>query len=778
MKIFNKKYWYVFGIIAFNTFINLNIQTSSATVQTKSPEPLVASDIYDQPVTNLVICNDCSNVIQPTTNNPLGLDALREDLLYALLDNQLVITTTNLFHRLFTIYADLDKDETVLEAYALMQYIIQDDDFDIHTLRTDLPPTLLNLTPNDMEKLTLYAAYNIFLARNYICKEIDTEHLIFIPKNFLSDNKKQATRNRFLKIAQIQDLETLNVSVEDCILGLYISSLKSFDYTKPNFCLQNLKCITPCNPNSLTRTLSTLAIKPRLSGQISLDLLNILLPKMNIYLTGHGSYREMYGKSIQTHDTIAGISCDIMPKQKSGIENILQLLNLHYLTQSFTISSCFAGLNMHNMINELTKQSFFENLSYPILISAGLSTMATTYYDPLVITFKISKANDFLPYFYSINDRLFWGPKKIAGSEGQYTKFFECLNHTETYQVKAHNAEPTYSYSAYQPEYSKAIDVMMGLFNKQDTVAALNNLTLIRFPGTSWTSTAELDTRMQTITPIQGLTAKNGITIPSTVSLTLLSAPYVKYPIHIAKRNHTDPMLWIVPAIINKNLIVDNLPLEYLIEQINCTYDLLHLGNIFFNRMLIKNTTQEFSILIKKAACTNKSSEYTSLYSFESHNNITEYLDVLIVYQYEPSTERHIAKMFYKNPTSKKQTLKIIQYMKSDTNTVEPIITDAHNQDKVLYNEYSTKINQMSQVQPTNMQDKDSESSSQKRSSVLDYNVPLQNKVENLKAAFGKIAKRSLADVQKEQAYRKQKAEAENQSQAQPAQGKMAPAHA
>ena len=666
---------------------------------------------------------------------------------------------------------------------------------------------LKKLNLSKRQDLALYAAYEIFLARDYICKEILPDYVIFIPKNLLTDARKKATINRFVTITGVKAFEDLNISVEDCSLGLCTYHAPSYDYTKPVFCNKDNNCVA-CDENiSLVDAMAQLMVKGLLAHRFSSDILNVLFPKMNIYCIGHGGYSGMYGDVDITIDLIAGLFCNIGTSgQLSDFEKLLQTLNVNYSLQSLTLQTCFAGLHMNRFVSDVTKKPFFENLSYPVLFTSGLASMSMSG-EPEIV-FDVSSAQELRKCLYDVRGKILWGPEKINGDKGKYEMFFEYLNHTQTYQVKASKIQSAYSYTAYKPEYSKAIDVMMQLFNNQE-VSLLSNLAFIRFPGTSWISTVELDKRIQIITPTQGLTAQSGISISQSVSLVLLSAPYVKYPIRIANRGSNASNLWIVPTIIDQAavrldeensgaMVADPLDsqvetlsnqfdsgeielslfeqnykgyintVDYLIEEIDYPYKVADLGKIFFNKQLIKTSNLGFSILIKRLLCGSQK------------NSMKEYSDVVIWYQHNPLmhdevvdgyTQHRTAIMFYSEQIGKmhEQQIRKIIYQDFSGSSAVKVVNVLSDKDREMYqlfvNQLSAQVPGLAKNATANALSEafPSQEALPKNFEVLSENVPLPQKVAKLDVAFGKVAKRSAADVQKEQVRRQQKATEDQQ---------------
>ena len=103
MKVVDKKYWYALSMMVISILFNLNVQASVQDEVGKSNNPSIvvdAKDIYNQPVVNLVICNDCFEVGVSKEHKVLVYN-----LLSALLENQLVLTTRRLFNTLALMYS-------------------------------------------------------------------------------------------------------------------------------------------------------------------------------------------------------------------------------------------------------------------------------------------------------------------------------------------------------------------------------------------------------------------------------------------------------------------------------------------------------------------------------------------------------------------------------------------------------------------------------------------------------------------------------------------------
>lgn len=690
------------------------------------------SGIVDQQLINLVICNDCS---ESTIDKD---SAIVFDLLNALMENQLVLTTKKLYNNLCVAYAGMQtKDETFLKTYRNMQAIVQKNGKNLNALHKAIQKIAGSFT-GIHEKLTMFASYEMFLAHNYMCKEVDQDHIIFIPNNILSDSARNATLEAYAKIGKKGIPLSLGVAVDDCCLGLYISKLHDFDYTTPVLCQEEDEDCISCGTKSILDAMKSLALKPLLRTKISENLLDTVLPHMNIYLNGHGAYAKG-AFAEESVNEIAGISCDRLNGKASDFEELLKLFDAQYKVRSVAINTCFAGLNFKKMVSDFTNQTFFENLSYPILLASGLFASSVVNDKNSWIKFNIAKEE--LPlYIYKINDMYFYGPRKSDNGVGKFESFFKHLNHTETYEVKASSTRSAYSYVAYRPEYTQAIDDLLGLFDSQG-VSILNNLTLIRLPRTTWMSTIELDKRIKTITPIQALTAQKGIAISSDVSIVLLSTPYVQYPIAVQGNVVKNRDLWFVPTIIDTT--VGNI-VYYCIEEMNCSCDINTLGRMFFNKDLLITLEQSFSILLKKVRCGKK-----------------QYSNVLLLYQYSPEELNSMdqeAEGSLSSDDEDKESL-------SDDSVFYPEIRFA----MMLYkDEKEQKIKRfvykglaVEGWEESFMAQYDSwveSTESVARGAISEK----QEKIQNLAKSFETIAKRSSVDVQREQEYRSAKAKKEN----------------
>lgn len=571
------------------------------------------------PVVNLVICNDCSE-------DKVG-DAIGFDLLSALMEKQLVICTKKLFNTLSSAYEVYKNNET----YKNLQKTVKKNKNDIKALFVEINKNFGHMK-GDHEKLGMIAAYDIFLAHGYMCKELEHDYLLFIPPHLCNfSSQKDALVEEVEKILGVS-VSNLGLTACDLRLGMKVAVLTNFDYTKPIDCSSmsssadlsdsqqdDVNCV-PCNGEKLLiSALSSISFKKQGLSFLApdkKDLVDACLPRMNVFLVGHGSYEEAY-----EDNTIAGLS--IGASGSDDFEQFLKCLNQDYVVQSLTLFTCFAGLNINNLLKEFANKRFLAQASYPILFTSGLFASSTS--NDFDLTLNVSEQE--LPkYLYTINKKHLYGPKKIYGDKGMFGQFFEYLNHVESYDVAAkkfkHKVEgdaatqsAAYSYTTLKPEWKKAVDVLTELF-KEGKVKQLENITFIKFPNVEWVSLPELDDRIMTITSIKAATAQNGITVPEKVSIVLLQTPYVPYPV-ILKNNKLgtkDQDFWIVPTIIGEDI---KGVVEYSFEEIRCFCDINSFGRMFFNSELLDNLEQSFFVLIKKVVCEKK-----------------EYKDVFLIYQH------------------------------------------------------------------------------------------------------------------------------------------------
>lgn len=585
-----------------------------------------ALNLPNLPVVNLVICNDCSedSIVEDNA-------AISFDLIAALMDKQLVMCTKKLFNNLSSAYEVYKNNAT----YKELQNTVKKNKNDIKALFVEINKNFGYMKGNH-EKLGLIAAYEIFLAHGYMCKELEHDYLLFIPPHLCNfSSQKDVLVEEVEKVLGVS-VSNLGLTVCDLRLGMKVAALTDFDYRKPIDCSSmsssadlsdsqqdGVNCV-PCNGEKLLiSALSSISFKKQGLSFLALDkkdLVDACLPRINVFLVGHGGYEEAH-----EDNTIAGLS--IGASGSDDFEQFLKCLNQDYVVQSLTLFTCFAGLNINNLLKEFANKRFLAQASYPILFTSGLFASSNTNDFDLML--NVSEQE--LPkYLYTINKKHLYGPKKIYGDKGMFGQFFEYLNHVESYNVSAktfkHKVEgdaatqsAAYSYTAWKPEWKKAVDVLTELF-KEGNVKQLENLTFIKFPHAEWVSLPELDDRIMTITSTKAATAQNGIMVPEKVSIVLLQTPYVPYPIILknSKLGTKDQDFWIVPTIIGKEI---EGVVEYAFEEIRSSCDINSLGRTFFNSELLDNLSQSFRVLIKKAVCGKK-----------------EYKDVLLIYEYSPES--------------------------------------------------------------------------------------------------------------------------------------------
>lgn len=160
-------------------------------------------------------------------------------LIVALFKHQLVLTTKKLYNVLRADYSSLKaKENTFFKTYQSIQKIVQKNGGDLDKLYNEMQANFSHFKGYH-SNIASYAAYEIFLAQDYVCKEVDENHIIFIPKNLITDDAKNGTRDRFSKLGY--EKIPFGISEEDYTLGLLISPLKDYVTTKDSFFVKKKK---------------------------------------------------------------------------------------------------------------------------------------------------------------------------------------------------------------------------------------------------------------------------------------------------------------------------------------------------------------------------------------------------------------------------------------------------------------------------------------------------------------------------------------------------------
>lgn len=560
-----------------------------------------ASDLANKQVVNLVICNDCSEE-RFDEGATVGFD-----LMQALMDKQLVLCTKKVFNNLSIFYESFKNNKTLRELQSLTNQYGNN----LNVLHNKLLEKFSNFRGYHY-KLALATAYEIFLAYDYICKDVSSDYILFIPPY---ESSEQLQAGIIFEKYVGTKIETLGFSLQDLQLGMHVSQLKGYDYKKPINCYfdssvglsdsknQNGSCV-PCSDEALVvSTLKSLGLKQLVlrTSPDKKDVIDECLPRMNIMLMGHGAYKGKDG--LEEFDIIAGIPVDSTnAKSSNNFDQFLRCLNDDYVVQSLSLFTCFGGFNVNKMLQAVDNKTLFAQATYPVLCMSGIFTISTGRYSDLYLDISLSELSD---YVYKVGKTYFYGPRRLFGEKGIFVQFFEHLNHVETYNVKDQKTgAQKYFYTAYKPEWKKAIDTLTGLF-ETSYVERLENLTFVKFPGTPALSLPELDSRIMSITPIKAASAQAGLSVPENVSIVMLQASYVPYVVTLQNKmlGTKEQDVWIVPTIIGKN-VGDTV--DYCFEEIKCSGDINSLGRLFFNYDLLSCLAQSFTVLIKKAYCGNK----------------------------------------------------------------------------------------------------------------------------------------------------------------------------
>lgn len=154
--------------------------------------------------------------------------AIGFDLMQALMDKQLVLCTKKVFNNLSVFYESFKNNKTLRELQSLTNQYGNN----LNVLHDKLLEKFSNFRGYHY-KLTLATAYEIFLAYGYICKDVSSDYILFIP-SYASSEQLQvgAIFEKYIG----KKIETLGFSLQDLQLGMHVSQLKNYDYKKPIDC--------------------------------------------------------------------------------------------------------------------------------------------------------------------------------------------------------------------------------------------------------------------------------------------------------------------------------------------------------------------------------------------------------------------------------------------------------------------------------------------------------------------------------------------------------------
>lgn len=489
-----------------------------------------SNQVIDKPIRNLIIFNDVIEKMHTwdllEKIEPESAAIIREFII-SLLEKQLVLVTKSLWTSFQNIiqawnnYKMLSVDElrenyitglkkagfedAEIDKYALADDYIKSMKIAILTIdkhyqaiqkkitnRSEVLEYLKNIPEEDKieevaQLFVAYYIYQIILSHDYICKEVNNEFIIFIPKDITLASGKDEKK--------------------DIFLGLSYTKLNDFDYGTKLSDDQVDKIFNDANDIMYSNAL----------GQKLLDALNILkvnksdtnilknpqLPFFNIFISGHGD-------DVITSEISITLSQDHRIKeQKSDMLQILKFFNNSIKTKSLAFVSCYPGgkkfVDTFDIKHPLSNRAL-ESITYPILFMG--SFYAETF--NTLISDAPFKDLDFVVF-----NNAFYAPKSLQ-SILFWNQYFDFMNQ--------------------QPvEYKKAAEL---IFFKEDTGSEAN-LASFKKPNTAWFIPVEFESKkvdqsFLSISQIYALT-HDQIVVPSRLDLKRiwLQANYVhtiKFP--------------------------------------------------------------------------------------------------------------------------------------------------------------------------------------------------------------------------------------------------------
>lgn len=447
-----------------------------------------------------------------------------------------------------------------------------------------------------------YAYFNIICEHDYICKQVNDDFILFIPRHLVNQ----------------QD----TLMMQDVQLGLNVSTLSHYDYKKlPDLgtrqeVVERAYRLDAVNNlgQKLLEALKTLVLTKReLVKEVAVlkedvDKAQAVLPFFNIFIDGHGSADQ----------TIAGISINKIknqsiqeekepstqeekepsnPKklQHSDFERFLRFLNYEMKTKSLTVLSCFPGGKKHLDTFHIKKpfdSSILDQITYPI-ITIGMS-MSSVFLSALHSPISINVDQ---PVFFT--DRMLYAPWKPSITVFDY--YFSLLDEVPSrdYEISSN--------------YERAFKLISGFYPEHETFC-LQNYIGVKFPHLSWYSAYEFKKHSKQISQIEALTKKEIIfqadpAIEDRLKVILLGANVIPGEIRF------------------ENFTIDTLPLFFPVNYFNQNYvihsmdivlpdnrdDKLGLYNLFLKFTSMFSLSEPINILIKNL---NLSQQYFDVYFF------------------------------------------------------------------------------------------------------------------------------------------------------------------
>ncbi|HSW76347.1 MAG TPA: hypothetical protein VLG50_04855 [Candidatus Saccharimonadales bacterium] len=320
----------------------------------------------------------------------------------------------------------------------------------------------------------LYLTFLKACQDDYICKEVNSDFILFIPRKLIE--------------------QAQSIKIQELMLGLSFSNLPDYDYkTLPtdDVFRQTIKDAKSIFQKNIlgeilldamkklfidTSELSTLTSLPQEQSQS-------LLPFFNIFIKGHGS------DTVTAEISILFRKKDANEIQTSDLLQFLQFFNNSVRTKSVTFFSCYPGgkklLDTFKLTNQFNNINL-EQIHYPLIF---IGSFFTTIYK-----FYIYKP-------YKLFSQYFMGPS----IDYKLTKYFNYLNQTPS-------------------DYIQAAHLISDVYSPENNLLHPQNIVSIKMPHTSWfTPIKEVAKSEQIISQIEALTSPE-IIIQKNTKVVLLSA--------------------------------------------------------------------------------------------------------------------------------------------------------------------------------------------------------------------------------------------------------------
>ena len=461
----------------------------------------------EERVTNLVIINDCFDII-PRNTPPWEIEnsdqgSIIIDLNFALFDNQLVLCTKSVWfslqnvvqiwhdyvekseEELFELFQSGMPDLSIMDTFSfqfekkniknniknykkliskldgmykkLIDEIKQEPDemtknskalMLVQEFQKELYPDGVDNLDYDVRCLFVaYVSYQIILEHNYDCRDVEQDFLLFIPKDLVPKN-----------IQHTKDANTF--------LGLAYDRFRLYNYKK--FATEEE---TQDVFEAADRAGETYA-----SGIFLLNVLKDLRnfyhinvaqdPFFNVLIVGHGD-----------QNSIAGISIHLKKNENKLLKNsnllrILDFFNYAMRTKSVGFSSCYPGgkkiaetFDISNQFNNIN----LEKLSFPIIFVGSFFSYTYGVYDSFP---SFSEKN---PKLYTSN--FLYGLPELV-KLNCYRDYFKALN-----------SDPV--------DYEKAAQSISNVFdfeNEKINFDLISNYVSIKYPHSSWFTPVKLIT--------------------------------------------------------------------------------------------------------------------------------------------------------------------------------------------------------------------------------------------------------------------------------------------